>query len=775
MKNSKKTSLKSYIPDLIPIIPISETVLFPKMIHPIILNYNKTISDLFVSIDDKEEEKDKLIGLLKPLEEDEFSQIGVVAKILELQQTDDQIKIVLQGLMRFKHTGVIKKDLLYVKADLLKSKNIWNQKTKILVPTVIRLYKELIGLNVNIPKEFGTMINSIKNPSQISDMVVSSMPIDNDNKQEFLEILNVEKRLRKLINLITFKIEEYKVGHEIAKKAKESMGENQKKFYLKEQMAVIRKELGEDATDDYDEVEEYKQKIIEAKLPKEVQKEALKELKRLKRVHPSSAERSVITTYLDCLTELPWAKSTENDIDINKARTVLDGDHYGLEKPKKRVLEYLAVKQLKSDSKSPILCFVGPPGTGKTSLGKSIASSLGREFVRISLGGVRDEAEIRGHRRTYVGALPGRIIQGLKRSGTNNPVFMLDEIDKIGNDFRGDPSSALLEVLDPEQNYSFSDHYLDVPFDLSRVMFITTANVLETIPPALRDRMEVIKFSGYTLIDKLNIANKFLIPKQKKAHGLKYKQINFTKKALDKIITSYTFEAGVRNLEREIANVCRGVATDVVLGELKSCSIKLSNIKKYLGNEKIPPASEIRRLLPGMSSFLFVSGNGGGMGYIEAVFFKKGMSDEEIILTGQLGNVMQESAIIALDYIRTIEDKIKMPEVEKNAIHIHIPEGSTPKDGPSAGIALFCALTSLFNNKPIKKGLAMSGEITLKGEVLPVGGVKEKVIGAHRAGLKEIILPEWNKVDLDDTPEEVVKDIKFHFVKNALQVLDIVF
>jgi len=551
------------------------------------------------------------------------------------------------------------------------------------------------------------------------------------------------------------------------------MTENHKKFFLREQITAIKKELGEDELDDYDEVEEYKQKIKEAKLPEKVEKEALKEIKRLKRVHPSSAERSVITTYLDCLTELPWAKSTEDKLDINEAEKVLNKDHYGLKEPKKRVLEYLAVRQLKNNSKGPILCFVGPPGTGKTSLGKSIASSLGREFIRISLGGVRDEAEIRGHRRTYVGALPGRIIQGLKRAGTNNPVFMLDEVDKLGKDFRGDPSSALLEVLDPEQNYSFSDHYLDVPFDLSKVMFITTANVLRTIPPALRDRMEVIRFFGYTQPEKINIANKFLIPKQKKAHGLMSNQITFTKRALDELINSYTFEAGVRNLEREVANACRGVATEIVAGKLNSCSIKLSNLRKYLGREKVPPTNKVRELSAGMCPVLFVGDSGGTVGYIEAAVFK-GSDDDTIILTGQLGEVMQESAIIAFSYIRSM-NKIKIPDIKENDIHIHVPEGSTPKDGPSAGIALFCTLVSLFTDKSIRKGIAMSGEITLKGDILPVGGVKEKVIGAHRAGMTEIILPEWNKNDLDGLPKNISEEIKFYFVKKASQVLKIVF
>jgi len=770
MSNSKKE-----FPKLIPVITISEPILFPKMIHPI-MSDSDDVHNIYEFVKELEEE-DRIVGILRPIKEnskDEFSKVGVLAKILDMQEFNDKVKLTMQGLHRFEYNTMVKDHLLKAEIDILKSRNIWEQKTKILVPTVVRLFKRLINLNSDIPKEFGTMIENIKNPGQVADMIASSLPIEEDEKQEFLEILDVKQRLRKLINIITFKIEEFEISHKIVKQAKESMTENQKKFYLREQLNAIKKELGEDEEDDLDEVDEYLQKIEEAILSEEAEKVARKELKRLKRVHPSSAERSVITTYLDCLTELPWSKDTEDRLDINEAEDILERDHYGLKKPKQRILEYLAVRKLKKDSQGPILCFVGPPGTGKTSLGRSIAEALGREFIRISLGGVRDEAEIRGHRRTYVGALPGRIIQGIRRVGTNNPVFMLDEVDKLGKDFRGDPSSALLEVLDPEQNNSFSDHYLDVPFDLSNVMFITTANILGTIPPALKDRMEVIRFSGYTQPEKINIANKFLIPKQRKAHGLKSKEIRFTDKALDDIITSYTFEAGVRNLEREIANACRKVATKIVSGKAESESIKKNNIREYLGREKVPPLNKMRKLFPGMSSALFVGNNGGTVGYIEATIFDKGMSDEEIILTGQLGEVMQESAIIALDYVRTLEG-IELPNVKESVIHIHVPEGSTPKDGPSAGVALFCALVSLFNDKSVKENLTMSGEITLKGDILPVGGVKEKVIGAHRAGTKEIILPKWNKDDLEDIPKEIMEDIKFHFVKTASEVLKIAF
>jgi ATP-dependent Lon protease len=762
------------LPKVLPIIPVQDAVIFPKMILTIEMSSLDGDSDTLFDF------KNKVVGIImrKSEKKDDLHKIGTLVFIHDVLEIpgSDYIKVSMQGLKRFRLKSMNrKKNYLEGNVSVIREKNVRSKQSKNLVPTVIDLFDRATKLSKHIPREYTDIIREVKSPSQIADMVASTLSLSVEKKQEFLVMSDVKDRLNELVKLLNQQIAINRLGNKISSQARSNMEESQRKYFLREQMAAIKKELGEEDEEDYDEVEEYKQKAEAAHLPEEAQKEAQKEIKRLKRVHPSSAERSVITTYLDCLTELPWDKSTKDDIDVNKAKEILDSDHFGLKKPKKRVLEYLAVKKLKADSQGPILCFVGPPGTGKTSLGRSIARALGREFIRISLGGVRDEAEIRGHRRTYVGALPGRIIQGIKRAGTNNPIFMLDEIDKLGNDFRGDPSSALLEVLDPEQNYSFSDHYLDVPFDLSKVMFITTANVLETIPPALKDRMEVIRFSGYTQPDKINIANQFLIPKQREAHGLKFNQIKFNKRALDKIIESYTFEAGVRNLEREIANACRGVATEIVSNKIKSRSITVKNVRDYLGREKIPPVNEMRKLLPGMSSALFVSGNGGFIGYIEAILFKKGMSDEEIILTGQLGEVMQESAIIALDYIRTISDIVDIPEVEDKVIHIHAPEGATPKDGPSAGVALFCALVSLFNDKPIKKNLAMTGEITLKGEVLPVGGIKEKVIGAHRAGMKEIILPKWNKNDLDGVPKEILKEVKFHFVKHALEVLEIAF
>jgi ATP-dependent Lon protease len=549
------------------------------------------------------------------------------------------------------------------------------------------------------------------------------------------------------------------------------MEKSQREYYLRQQLKAIQEELGE-KDETTVEIDEYKAKIEEKNLPEEAKKEAERELGRLARMHTSSAEYTVAVTYLDWITSLPWHESTDDTLDIKKARKILDEDHYGLEKPKKRIIEFLAVRKLKPESKGPILCFAGPPGTGKTSLGRSIARALNRKFYRISLGGVRDEAEIRGHRRTYVGALPGRIVQGIRRAGSNNPVFMLDEIDKVGSDFRGDPSSALLEVLDPEQNFSFSDHYLDVPFDLSKVMFITTANILDTIPPALRDRMEVLDLLGYTEDEKIKIANRYLIPRQRKAHGLKSDQISLTKGTIKQIISGYTREAGLRNLEREIAAICRGVASAIASEEAQRVSITVQNLAKYLGSVIFTSEVKTRISTPGVALGLAWTQSGGELLFIEATVMN---GNKGLTLTGQLGDVMKESASAALSFIRSNAKSLGIDEdfFDKYDIHIHVPAGAIPKDGPSAGVTMLTALTSLLTNKTIKKDLAMTGEITLRGQVLPIGGVKEKILAAHRAGIKTIILPEWNKKDLEDIPKKVQKEITFHFVQKMMDVLKI--
>jgi ATP-dependent Lon protease len=575
--------------------------------------------------------------------------------------------------------------------------------------------------------------------------------------------------LKEVTRLVNHQLDILELGNKIQSQVKGDMDKSQREYYLRQQLKVIKDELGE-KDETTVEIEEYRAKIVEKKLPEEARKEAERELDRLSRMHPSSAEYTVASTYLDWITSLPWHEKTQDNLDIKKARKILDDDHFGLEKPKRRIVEYLAVRKLKPESKGPILCFAGPPGTGKTSLGQSISRALGRKFHRISLGGVRDEAEIRGHRRTYVGALPGRIIQGLRRAESNNPVFMLDEIDKVGSDFRGDPSSALLEVLDPEQNFSFTDHYLDVPFDLSKVMFITTANILDTIPPALRDRMEVLMLHGYTLDEKIKIAKRYLIPRQREEHGIKAKQIKFTDAVVKQIITGYTREAGLRNLEREIANVCRGVASKIAEGKTSQVTIRPKDLHGYLGPVRLTSETRARITSPGIATGLAWTPTGGDLLFIEATAMK---GKNTLTLTGQLGDIMKESAAAALSFTRANAASLGISDTffESHDIHIHVPAGAIPKDGPSAGVTMLTALTSLLTNTPIRKDLAMTGEITLRGQVLPVGGIKEKVLAAHRAGIKAVILPEWNRKDLEDIPKNVKTDIRFHFVDKMRDVL----
>jgi ATP-dependent Lon protease len=577
--------------------------------------------------------------------------------------------------------------------------------------------------------------------------------------------------LTKVHLFLNKEVQVLELGNKIQSQVKEDMDRTQREYYLREQLKAIKKELGE--LDEHStEIKELKEKIKKAKMPPEALAAAEKELDRLAKIPPASAEYTVARTYLDWLAELPWSDTTEDNLDIDNAQKTLDEDHYDLEKVKKRILEYLAVRKLKADMKGPILCFVGPPGVGKTSLGKSIARTMGRKFIRISLGGVRDEAEIRGHRRTYVGALPGRIIQGIKKAGSNNPVFMLDEVDKIGMDFRGDPSSALLEVLDPEQNFSFSDHYIDVPFDLQKVMFITTANVLDTIPPALRDRMETLELPGYSEDQKMMIAKDFLIPKQISEHGLSTEFIEFQDAAIQTIISSYTREAGVRNLEREIATTCRGVAKDVARGIKEKVVIVPDNLHKFLGPVKFFPEVAERTSDPGVATGLAWTPTGGDIIFVEAT---KMRGEKGLTLTGQLGDVMKESAQAALAYVRSKSKELGIDEdfFEKNDIHIHVPAGAIPKDGPSAGITMFIALTSLLTNKPVRNDVAMTGEITLRGLVLPVGGIKEKVLAGMRAGINTIILPKKNEKDLEEIPEHIRKQMNFKFIQRMDEAIEL--
>jgi ATP-dependent Lon protease len=784
------------LPERLPILPLHETALYPKMVLPLVVMQGDSIK-----LVDEAMQKDRIIGLLvakpdataadeagagdkdgageaesdsqtfDPMEN--LSPVGTSAMILKMAKTqDNQTQMLVQGIGRFRVKAFDQeKPYLIAQVEHLKEKGAEGKEAEALMKNLVNHFDRVVELSPGMPPEVAVMAKNINEPGTLANMVASTLNVDAQKKQAILEIDDVKKRLHAVTRLVNEQLEILELGNKIQSQVKGDMEKSQREYYLRQQLKAIREELGE--TDDSNvELEEFRTKVLEGNLPEEARKEADRELSRLARMHPSSAEYSVATTYLDWITALPWHKSTEDNLDIKAARDILDADHFGLEKAKRRIVEHLAVRKLNPATKGPILCFVGPPGTGKTSLGRSVARAMGRKFWRISLGGVRDEAEIRGHRRTYVGAMPGRMIQALRRCDSNNPVFMLDEIDKLGSDFRGDPSSALLEVLDPEQNFSFSDHYLDVPFDLSRVMFITTANVLDTIPPPLLDRMEVLEMVGYTLEEKVKIANRYLIPRQREAHGLKARQFKITAGALKRIINGYTREAGLRNLEREIASICRGVAAKVAQGDADVVSVAVDDVAEYLGPIKRTAETKARTATPGVAMGLAWTPTGGEILFIEATAMK---GQKGLTLTGQLGDVMKESATAALSYIRSHAKALEIEEdfFSSHDIHIHVPAGAIPKDGPSAGVTMLTALVSLVTNRRIKKDLAMTGEITLRGQVLPVGGIKEKVLGAHRAGIKTLILPAANEKDLIDVPEKVRNSIQFHFVSKMRDVLSV--
>ena len=763
------------IPHIIPILPIVDTNLFPKMVLPLVLVQNEAIELI-----DEAMSGNRMLGLLLSKRSDidsrhtskDLHRIGTLATILKMSKMeDDKAQLLIQGLDRFKVKKFLSgKKYMQAQINVMESKNAdRNIENRALMANIIEQYEKILDLSPGLPSEMGHMIKSLQEPNVLADMVASTINAPVLEKQKIIELLDVNKRLKKVTRLVNDQLEILEMGSKIQTQVKEDMDKRQREYYLRQQLKTIKDELGETDDDDV-EIKEYRIKIEEKGLSQEAQKEGKRELQRLSRMHPSSSEYVVASTYLDWLTSLPWNERSEDKLDIKDARRILNNDHYGLEKPKKRILEYLAVRKLKKDSKGPILCFAGPPGTGKTSLGRSIARALDRKFVRIALGGVQDEAEIRGHRRTYVGALPGRIIQYLRKAGTKNPVFMLDEIDKVSSSYRGDPSSALLEVLDPEQNFSFSDHYLDVSFDLSDVIFLTTANVLHTIPAPLQDRMEVLELNGYTEEEKFKIASRYLVPRQRQANGLKSNQIKFTSGAIKKIISGYTREAGLRNLEREIGSVCRGVASKVAEGKAKNLVVGQKDLHEYLGPATNMPELTLRIENPGVVVGLAWTPYGGEILFIEAVAMK---GSKGLTLTGQLGDVMKESARTALSFIRANAKKLNMDETffNNHDIHIHVPEGSIPKDGPSAGVAMLTCLASLMTGRLVKKRLAMSGEITLRGEVLPVGGVKEKVIAAHRAGIKIIILPLWNKKDMENVPDYIRNSIEFYFIDKMESVL----
>ena len=766
------------IPAILPVLPISGAFVFPKMLFPLEVSGTSAISLI-----DKAMAGDRLIGLamLKKSEEptegphkiEDFYSVGTSVVILRMAKTaDNKTQLLLQGLGRFRILELLEGEpYLVARVENLEEKEIRDLEIEALMANLVGLFDRIVKLSPFLPQEFGAMAKTVTDPGVLADIITSVINAPIEEKQKVIEMLDVKERLRHVTRLVNHQVEILELGSKIQSQVKDDMDKSQREYYLRQQLGAIRKELGE-TDDDKVEIEEYREKIEKKNLPEEAKKEAERELSRLSKMHPSSAEYTVAATYLDWMTSLPWKEKTEDNLDIKKARRVLDEDHYGLEKAKRRIIEYLAVRKLKPDSKGPILCFAGPPGTGKTSLGHSIGRALGRKFIRISLGGVRDEAEIRGHRRTYVGALPGRIIQGMRRAESNNPVFMLDEIDKVGSDFRGDPSAALLEVLDPEQNTCFTDHYLDVAFDLSHVMFITTANILETIPPALRDRLEVIELPGYTLDEKIRIARRYLIPRQIEANGLKPEQIRIMRSAIARIVTGYTREAGVRNLEREIASVCRSVACQIAAGDIEKATVAVRDLHRILGPVRVTDEADVRTAKPGVVRGLAWTPVGGDILFVESTSMtgKGGLT-----LTGQLGDVMKESATAALSFIRTNAEQLGIAKdfFEGTDIHIHVPSGAIPKDGPSAGVTMLTSLTSLLTNKTVKRDLAMTGEITLRGLVLPVGGIKEKVLAAHRAGVRTIILPKWNRKDLEEVPAKVKKEITFHFVDEMMEVLRI--
>ena len=775
-KEEKGRDEKIVVPPELPILPLRGTVLYPDLILPIMVGRKRSVKLIDDAMD-----SNRIIGIVTqkrseiedPKEGDLYS-VGVAALILRMiRELDGSQRVIVQGVSRIRVKEYIQREPYFrARTDTIEEGFALGVEIEALMMNLKNLFQRAVELAPYLTSELGSMVSNIKSPPILADLIASNLNVSTPEKQGILETIDVRERLTKVHLILNKEVQVLELGNKIQSQVKEDMDRTQREYYLREQLKAIKKELGE--LDDHStEIKELREKIKKAKMPPEVVTAAEKELDRLSKIPPASAEYTVARTYLDWLVELPWSETTTDNLDIHNAQKTLDEDHYDLEKVKKRILEYMAVRKLKSDMKGPILCFVGPPGVGKTSLGKSIARAMGRKFMRLSLGGVRDEAEIRGHRRTYVGALPGRIIQGVKRAGSNNPVFMLDEVDKIGMDFRGDPSSALLEVLDPEQNFSFSDHYIDLPFDLSKVMFITTANVLDTIPPALRDRMETLELPGYSEDQKMMIAKEFLIQKQITEHGLTSEYIELQDAALQVIISSYTREAGVRNLEREIAAVCRGVAKDVASGNNKEKVIITPELlHKFLGPVKFFPELAERTSEPGVATGLAWTPTGGDIIFVEAT---KMRGEKGLTLTGQLGDVMKESAQAALAYVRSKAKDLGIEEdfFEKHDIHIHVPAGAIPKDGPSAGITMFIALTSLLTNKPVRNDVALTGEITLRGLVLPVGGIKEKVLAGMRAGIRTIILPKKNEKDLEEIPEHIRNQLNFKFIQRMDEAIEL--
>lgn len=755
------------IPDVLPLLPVRDMVVFPHMVLPLFVGREVSIRAIEEALAGN---RMVLLATQKSMETeapqpDEIYSVGTVGAIMRmLKLPDGRVKILVQGVAKAKIVSYLQLSPFY-KVKIEKWVEAKSTAPPIEAEAMIRTVKEqmekIVGFGKLPAPDVFALIENMEDPGRLADMIVSNLSLKVEQAQTALEILDPVKRLRKVNDLLSKELELLTMQQKIQADAKGEIDKGQREYFLREQLKAIQKELG-DADDRMEEIQEFRVKIAEAKMAEKVAKEAEKQLKRLEKMHPDSAEAAIVRTYLEWMVELPWSKGTKDNLNIIAAKKVLDEDHYDLERVKERILEYLAVRKMNEKMKGPILCFVGPPGVGKTSLGKSIARALKREFVRISLGGVRDEAEIRGHRRTYVGALPGRIIQGMKQAGANNPVFMLDEIDKIGMDFRGDPSSALLEVLDPEQNHSFSDHYLGVPFDLSNVMFITTANQMDPIPAPLRDRMEVIEISGYTTEEKVGIAHNFILPRQLEEHGISAKKVHITDAALQQMAMQYTREAGVRNLEREIANALRKVARRLAEGKGKHYLITASNLYRYLGIPKFLPEAEQEKDEVGVVTGLAWTPSGGDIIRVEATIMKgKGI----LTLTGHLGDIMKESAHTALSYIRSKEKElgIKADLFSKSDIHIHVPAGAIPKDGPSAGVTMATALASALTGTAVRRDVAMTGEVTLRGRVLPIGGLKEKTLAAKRAGMKIVVLPKRNEKDLEEVPRHLQRGMQFVF------------
>ena len=762
------------IPPQLPILPLRNTVAFPYMLAPLRIEEGpeaQLVTDIaashktfaLVTVKDADVEK---VG------PEDLYEVGTAVLLHRMiRMPDDTRRLFVKGLARIRIRRVVKTEP-YIIADVEVVDDILTQDEELdaVRQAVLNAFQTIVAVSPQHPDELYVQAMNIESPSILADLVAANLSAGVDERQQVLGMLDVKLRLRLVAELAQREQQRAELTQKVQEETRGEMDEAQRQFFLRQQLKQIRKELGED-DDGSQEIDELQEKLDGADLPEAALEAAKRELERLRRMNPGAAEYTVARTYLDWLLELPWSVATEDHLDVPGAQKILDEDHYDLEKVKERIVEYLAVRQLNPDIKGPILCLVGPPGVGKTSLGRSVARALGREFHRISLGGVRDEAEIRGHRRTYVGALPGRIIQGIRTAGTSNPVFMLDEVDKLGADFRGDPSAALLEVLDPEQNSSFSDHYVEVPFDLSKVLFITTANVLTTIPPALLDRMEVLTLPGYTEEEKLLIAKQYLVPRQRKEHGLKSAQFAMSDAALKTVIRSYTKEAGLRNLEREIGNLCRKTARKVAEGEKKPPRISNAIVREYLGPPRFLSEVVKRAKVPGVVCGLAYTPSGGDVLFIEATRMP---GNKSLTLTGQLGDVMQESAQAALSWVRSNANELGIaPDFyDKSDIHIHVPSGQIPKDGPSAGVTIATALASLLTGRKAKPRTGMTGEITLRGQVLPIGGVKEKALAARRAGLETVIIPKRNETDLEDLPDELRRDLEFVLVDKVGEVID---